>query len=141
MLLTFRNQREFPFLKKISNGMKKRRIKINYNVRKSRNKVHPVRNDNCENDYIFLFEILSIHFFHLEFWWGTRKLQKLYISVLCTNLSAQSICLLCPKQNSKLVYLAIIGLKISSSNSFTAILGASSLLPRIKFIFYNKRTF
>ena len=83
-------------------------------------------------------------FFHLEFWWGIRKLQKLYISELCTNLSAQSICLLCPKQNSKLlvVYLATIGLKISSSNSFTAILGASSLLPRIKFIFYNyKRKF
>lgn len=56
--------------------MKKRRIKINYNVRKSRKKVHPVRNDNCENDYIFIFEILSIHFFSFRVLIGNSKATK-----------------------------------------------------------------
>lgn len=47
--------------------MKKRRIKINYNVRKSRNKVHPVRNDNCENDYFVIRNIINTFFFILGF--------------------------------------------------------------------------
>ena len=63
--------------------MKKRRIKINYNARKSRNKVHPVRNNNCENDYIFLFEILSILFFSFRVLMGNSKATKtVYFSIV-----------------------------------------------------------